>query len=229
MRPATVLVWFMGASVVSGLPLATDRLSEMHASEPITLPAPRQDSGFSIERALLERRSMRTFHRAPLTREEISQLLWAAQGTTSGDGLRTAPSAGALFPLELYLITGGIGHLHAGTYRYLPARHALARLATGDARGDLAAAALGQECVADAAAVIAVTAVPARTTGKYGNRGLRYIHMEAGHAAQNVLLQATALGLGAVPIGAFDDAKVAEVLALPKGETPLYLIALGRP
>lgn len=218
MRAAMAFVWLLG-SIVSVQPLAT---GEMRTTEAIALPAPRADSGVSVEHALRERRSVREFRPAPLTLEEIAQLLWAAQGI-SGDGLRTAPSAGALFPLELYVVAD------AGIRRYLPAQHALAPVAAGDRRRDLASAALGQDCIADASIVLVITAVPGRTSGKYGTRGQRYVHLEVGHAAQNVLLQATALGLAAVPVGAFDDAKVADVLALPKGEAPLYLIALGRP
>ncbi len=195
----------------------------------ILLPAPLLDSGFSLEHALRERRSLREFGKTALTREEISQLLWAAQGITSRDGLRTAPSAGALYPLELYLVVGMVRDLDPGVYKYAPAGHKLTKIIAGDQRHQLAAAAHGQDCVANAAAVLVFTAVERRTTRKYGSRGVRYVHVEIGHAAQNVFLQATALGLGAVVVGAFEDDAVGELLRLPQGEAPLCLMPLGRP
>ena len=195
----------------------------------ISLPAPRQDSGFSLERALHERRSVREFGKTALTQEEVSQLLWAAQGITSRDGLRTAPSAGALYPLELYLVAGNVQNLDPGIYKYASPGHKLKKIMPGDQRRVLAAAALNQDCVANAAAVLVFTAVERRTTRKYGSRGVRYMHIEVGHAAQNVFLQATALGLGAVVVGAFDDDRLRETLKLPEGEAPLYLMPLGRP
>lgn len=195
----------------------------------ISLPAPHHDSSFPLERALHERRSVREFGRTPLTREEVSQLLWAGQGITSRDGLRTAPSAGALYPLELYLVAGKVRDLDPGIYRYAPDGHKLVKLITGDLRHELAMAAHGQDCVAEAAAVLVFTAVERRTTRKYGNRGVRYVHIETGHAAQNVFLQATALDLVAVVVGAFEDDAIAELLHLPEGEAPLYLMPLGRP
>lgn len=194
-----------------------------------SLPAPRQDSGFSLERSLHERRSVREFGKGALTQDEVSQLLWAAQGITSRDGLRTAPSAGALYPLELYLVVGMVRDLDPGVYKYAPAGHKLTKIIAGDQRHQLAAAAHGQDCVADASAVLVFTAVERRTTRKYGSRGVRYVHIEIGHASQNVFLQATALGLGAVIVGAFEDDAVGELLQLPQGEAPLYLMPLGRP
>lgn len=199
------------------------------STDRISLPAPRQDSGFSLERALHERRSVREFGKAALTQEEVSQLLWAAQGITSRDGLRTAPSAGALYPLELYLVVGNVQNLDPGIYKYVPPGHKLKKIMAGDQRRELAAAALSQDCVANTAAVLVFTAVERRTTRKYGSRGVRYMHIEVGHAAQNVFLQATALGLGAVVVGAFDDDRLRETLKLPEGEAPLYLMPLGRP
>jgi len=195
----------------------------------LSLPLPRQDSDFSIEHALRERRSVREFGKSALTPEEVSQLLWAAQGITSRDGLRTAPSAGALYPLELYLVVGMVRGLDPGVYRYAPAGHKLMKIIAGDQRHKLASAAHVQDCVADAAAVLVFTAVERRTTRKYGSRGVRYVHIETGHASQNVFLQATALDLGTVVVGAFEDDAVGKVLQLPEGEVPLYLMPLGRP
>ena len=199
------------------------------SGDALSLPAPRQDSEFSIERALHERRSVREFGKTALTQDEVSQLLWAAQGITSRDGLRTAPSAGALYPLELYLVVGMVRDLDPGVYRYAPAGHKLMKIIAGDQRHKLASAAHVQDCVADAAAVLVFTAIERRTTRKYGSRGVRYVHIEIGHASQNVFLQATALGLGTVVVGAFEDDAVGELLHLPEGEVPLYLMPLGRP
>jgi len=188
------------------------------------LPAPRQEGALSVEAALARRRSLREFAPRPLSAAELGQLAWAAQGVTHGEGLRTAPSAGALYPLELYVATA------SGLYRYEPRRHALRRLAANDPRPALRRAALGQDCVGEAPAVFAITAVPARAARRYGAaRAPRYAHLEAGHAAQNLLLQAVALGLGAVPVGAFDDAALAQALSLPESEQPLYLIPVGVP
>lgn len=193
----------------------------------VTLPAPRLDGGVSLEHALAERRSMREFARGALSLAQVAQLLWAAQGVTYRDGARTAPSAGALYPLDLYLVAGEVRDLAPGVYRYVPGRHQLEPVAAGDVRRGLGAAALAQECVAEGAAVFVFTAVERRTTRKYGPRGVRYVHIEVGHAAQNLALQATALGLGSVTVGAFDDDAVARLLDLPKGEAPLYLMPVG--
>ncbi len=194
-----------------------------------SLPQPRLDSGFSLERALCERRSTREFRDAALTLDEVGQVLWAAQDVTREDGLRTAPSAGALYPLELYLVAGNIHGLDAGVYHYRPQGHELNQIADRDRRVALAAASLGQECVAGAAVVLAFSAVERRTLRKYGSRGHQYIRLEAGHAAQNAFLQAVVLGLGAVVVGAFEEDAVQRALQLPETETPLYLISLGHP
>lgn len=193
----------------------------------IRLPQPRLYGTTSVEAALAARRSVRSFANRPVTFEELSQLLWAAQGITHPRGLRTAPSAGALYPLELILVAGNVAALPAGTYRYAPEGHHLARVAEGDQRPALADAALGQSPIRKAAVVIAIVADYGKMTAKYGERGVRYVHLEAGHAAQNICLQAEALGLGAVVIGAFSDNDVAGLLQ-SSGRQPLYLIPLGR-
>ncbi len=168
-------------------------------------------------------RSHREFRPQALTEAEISQLLWAAQGITADWGGRTAPSAGGLYPLELHLLT-------PGAYRhYLPQEHRVELLADEDLRPQASAAALHQPAVRTAALTIVITAVYARTVRKYGTRGRRYVQLEAGHAAQNVLLQAAVLGLAAVPIGAFDDRRLAQALGLPSDRAPLYIIAVGHP
>lgn len=193
------------------------------------LPAAADAGAPSVERALLERRSVRQYQDAPISLAELGQLLWAAQGVTHGSGLRTAPSAGALYPLEVYVAVGNVDGVAAGVYHYNPQQHELARIEPGDRREALSQAALGQDAVRDAAAVIVLAAVYERTTGKYGERGVRYVHIEVGAAAQNVALQAVALGLGTVYVGAFHDDQVAGVLSLRDEEVPLCLLPIGRP
>ena len=177
----------------------------------------------SLAEALDRRRSVREFSEDRLSPEALSQLLWSAQGTTTAWGARTAPSAGALYPLELYLVTP------EGLWRYHPREHDLRTVSQGDLRPALARAALGQAAVEDAAAVVLVAGVFERTSAKYGPRAARYVMLEAGHVAQNVLLGAVALDLAAVPVGAFDDERVRLALDLRNGEEPLYLVAVGHP
>ena len=196
--------------------------------ENIVLPDPFLDSPISIEQALSERRSVRDYSNAPLTLAEISQLLWAAQGITHPSGYRTAPSAGALYPLEVYLVVGNVEDLPAGVYLYDPEKHLLKLVSEGDIRSELSDAALGQEPVENAAAVIIIAAVFERTTGKYGDRGIQYVHMEVGSAAQNIYLQAVSLDLGTVFIGAFDDEEIKEVVGLQDQEQPLCIMPVGR-
>lgn len=192
------------------------------------LPDPVLSSDVSLEQALSSRRSTRDYARESISLAQTSQLLWAAQGVTNERGFRTAPSAGALYPLELYVVAGAVDGLTAGAYRYLPEDHSLVHVTAGDLRRRVAEAALDQSFVAKGAAVFVLTAVYERTTQKYGERGIRYVHMEAGHAAQNLLLEATALGLGAVPVGAFHHNELANVVGLPEDEHPLYVIPVGR-
>ncbi len=193
----------------------------------VKLPDPKTKGEISVEQALLERRSVREYRQGALTLAQAAQLLWAAQGITSREGLRTAPSAGALYPLEVYLVVGEVTGLQQGVYRYDPNAHMLYQVTEKDRRAELAGAALGQSCIEEGAAVLVFTAVYERTTRKYGQRGIRYVHMEAGHAAQNVFLQATALGLDAVVVGAFDDRAVMTLLQRGADEHPLYLIPVG--
>ena len=214
------------------LALSVMMCSEATGAGMIKLPQPRYDSKFSVEKTLLERRSVRSYKNEPLTLAEASQLLWAAQGVTEkAKGLRTAPSAGALYPLETYLVAGNVTGLPAGIYKYQPKEHALIKLADGedgDKRRELSNAALGQPSVRQAAVVMALSAVYERITGKYGERGIRYADMEAGHVGENVALQAVAIDLRTVMVGAFSDEDVKKVLGLPAGERPLYLIPIGK-
>lgn len=191
-------------------------------------PQPRHDSAISIEETLLKRRSVRDYTGEPLTLQEVSQLLWAAQGITDPRGLRTAPSAGATYPLETYVVVGDVENLTKGVYRYHLPKHELVKVLDGDLRAELAAAALGQRWVREGAINIVLTAIYERTTARYGDRGIRYVHMEVGHVGQNIHLQAVALGLGTVVIGAFRDDQVKEILHLPKDEHPLYIMPVGR-
>jgi SagB-type dehydrogenase family enzyme len=164
-----------------------------------------------------------------LTIAEVGQLLWAAQGITEKSrGFRTAPSAGATFPFEAYLVAGDVTGLTAGVYQYDYHHHRLMLRREGDFRAKLSESALGQSSITNGAINIVLTGIYERTTQRYGDRGIRYVHIEAGHIAQNVLLQAVALGLGSVPIGAFNDNKVQKRLDLPKNEIPLYILPVGR-
>lgn len=194
----------------------------------IKLPEPQYDSGFSVERALRQRRSIRDYLNEPLTLKDVSQLLWAAQGITEPAGLRTAPSAGALYPLEAYLVAGRVSDLPAGVYKYRPQKHELIKVVKGDVRSQLASAALGQEWVRDGAVVIVFAAVYERTTIKYGQRGIRYVHIETGHVAQNVYLQAGSFNLGTVIVGAFYDDEVKRILKMPAKEYPLCIMPVGK-
>lgn len=197
---------------------------------PIGLPAPALRGAVSVEQALAARRSVRDYAAGALTLTQLAQLLWAAQGVTAtAQDLRSAPSAGALYPLEVYVAVHEVSGLAAGVYRYLPQTHALQLVVAHSVRAELARAALAQAAVARAPATLVLAAVPARTRAKYGERAARYVQLEAGHAAQNLQLQAVALGLGAVVIGAFDDARLRRTLALRAGEEPLCLLPVGRP
>ena len=196
--------------------------------QPLKLPPSTPGRGHAVEQLLAHRRSRREFAGGSLELAEIARLLWAAQGISDPHGLRTAPSAGALYPLEVHLATGRTNGLDPGVYHYLPHEHALAQTATGDHRVQLANAALGQEAVAHAGAVIVLTGIYRRTTIKYGDRGVRYVHMEVGHAAQNVYLVGESLGIGTVMVGAFDDEHVKRVIPMGADESPLALLPLGR-
>jgi len=188
----------------------------------VALPPPRLESAFALERAIYERRSIREFAPDMLTLEQIGQLLWAAQGITDTvRGFRAAPSAGATYPLVLYIV------IPDGIFRYIPEEHKLVRIREGDHRLALARAALNQPWVSSATMSIVITARFERTTRRYGERGIRYVYMEAGHAAQNILLQAVALGLGSVPIGAFYDGEVQKVITCE--EAPIYIVSVGHP
>jgi len=200
-----------------------------HPNEVIKLPRPRAESGVSVEKAIGLRRSVREFSDAPISLSDLSQLVWAAQGVTGPGELRAAPSAGATYPLEVYVVAARVTGLPSGVFKYRLSGHELVRTHEGDVLREFARASVGQSCVEEAAAVIVLAAVYERTTGVYGQRGIRYVDNEIGHAAENVCLQAVALGLGTVAVGAFDDPAVAEELHFNAGEKPLYLLPVGKP
>ncbi len=187
-----------------------------------SLPAPRPSGPLSLEETIRSRRSVREFIPDPLSPAEVSQLLWATQGITGEQGLRAAPSAGALYPLELYVITA------QGTYHHEVEAHALRRITDDDLREAVRSVAFDQACVTSAPAVFVFAAVYERTCGEYGSRGRMYVHMDVGHAAQNLLLQAEVLGLAGVPVAAFNPADLKPILALSEHEEPVYLVPIGR-
>ena len=191
-------------------------------SEEIRLPTPKYTGKLSLEEALTRRRSERSYYPNQLTNEQISQLLWAAQGITEPQwGFRAAPSAGSCYPLEVYLVNP------KGVYNYIPQSHSLKLTLKDDQRPSLARAALGQNFISEAPINIVITAVFERTEEKYGQRAGRYVYMEAGHAAENIALMAVALGLGSVTVGSFWDDVVKSVLDLPAEQEPIYIIPVG--
>jgi SagB-type dehydrogenase family enzyme len=217
----------VGLALLCAIPLAAcateARGGPEERGEKVVLPAVRTTGGLSLVEAIAMRRSVRTFADRRLTDNKVAQLLWATQGVTDPRGFRAAPSAGALYPLEIYLAT------EEGLYHYEPGAHSLTRLREDDLREALWRVGLRQDSLRQAAAVVVMTAVIERTAVRYGERAERYIYLEVGHAAQNLLLQAVALDLAAVPIGAFDDQGVQTALSLPEDHAPIYLIPIGHP
>lgn len=199
------------------------------------LPIPETDSDTSVEKALASRRSHRSFLDKAITVEQLSQILWAAYGVTEPDlsdpvlrgGLRTAPSAGAMYPLEIYAIVGNVEAIEPGVYRYISGEHKIVRTVDRDIREELREAALGQSMIGQAPALVFYSAVYERTTERYGDRGRSYVLIELGHSAQNVYLQAEALQLGTCASGAFTDGNVKKILDLPADEEPLYIMPIG--
>jgi len=194
----------------------------------VELPKPVLEGDKSLPQLLQQRRSVREYSREALSLSDVGQLLWAAQGITHPRGLRTAPSAGALYPLELYVVAGNVSGLKQGVYHYQIQQHRLEHQVAGDKRIGLGRASMWQTWMAKAPVIIVFGADYERTSQKYGLRAKRYVHMEVGHAAQNLFLQAQDLGLATVVVGAFDDAVVGELLALPKEIVPLSFMPVGR-
>lgn len=205
----------------------------------VLLPLPDRVTAVSVEEAILLRKSVREWSDAPVSVEHLSLLLWASQGVVEEvDGWlrRAAPSAGATYPLEIYVVTGVNGvylssgeYLAAGVYKYDYRRNSIRVVREGDVRRELWDATLRQDWVRDAPVSIVVCAVYERTTWRYGERGVRYVHMEAGHVGQNIYLMSAALGLGTVAVGAFHDEELAEVINAPRNEHPLYVFPVGVP
>jgi len=193
----------------------------------IKLPKPSTKSDVSLEETLASRRSVRQYKATALDMAKISQLLWAGQGITNSRNFRTAPSAGATFPLDLYILIGISDTISPGLYRYYPEEQALALIREGDLRTDLAAVALNQPMVKKAPVTIIFSATYSKTTSRYGDRGVMYVHNEVGHAAQNIYLQCETLGLGTVAIGAFDDDKANRFMEFPQGKEVVYMMPVG--
>ena len=196
----------------------------------IPLPKPSSDGKLSLEKAIKGRRTIREFKDRVLSLHHLSQLLWAAQGMTDPIEMKRAvPSAGALYPLDIYVIVGekGVKGMEAGVYHYLPRTHEILPIAKGDLRKEVALASLRQTWMAKAPVIFVITAEYKRVTAKYGERGIRYALIEVGHVGQNLFLQAEALGLGAGIVGAFNDLEVSKVARLPSKQEPLLIMPVG--
>lgn len=198
-------------------------------NEVIELPTPNLVGNMSLEETLSQRRSRRTFSNVSLSLVDLSQLLWAAQGITSVSGKRTAPSAGALYPLEIYVVVGNVESLSQGVYHYDPEADSVTKILDGDMRQELSlvVAWYNQSAVGNAAIDIVITAAYERTTQTLGDRGIRYVILEAGHVAQNIYLQCESLGLNTVSMGNFEDQQVKNLLNIE--EDPLYIMPVGYP
>lgn len=206
-----------------------DDMDTPNNADEVTLPEPQEQSAVSIEQSLAERRSVRSFTEEAVSLRGLGQLLWAAQGITSPEGFRTAPSAGATYPLEVYVVAERVEGLEAGIYRYVPQEHTLTQVAAGHFAQSLQEAALDQDPIGQAPVNLVIAAEFERTESRYADRGERYVYMESGHAAQNIFLQCQSLELDAVVIGAFTDSQVAEVAQLREEEEPLYIMPVGKP
>lgn len=194
----------------------------------IRLPTPRSKGTLTLEEAISARRSVREYSQRPISLEDLSQLLWAAQGITDPEsGGRSTPSAGATYPIELFVFVkeGGVVGVDKGVYRYRPLDHSLIKVSSEDRVKALMEAALYQEFVGEAAVNIVVAANYERTTARYGSRGIRYVHIEVGHVGQNISLEAVSLGLASVMVGAFSDSLVKKLIG--EAAEPLYIIPVG--
>lgn len=204
----------------------------MTNSKVIELPSPQTEGKVSVEKAIANRRSIRDFQDRSLGLQQISQLLWAGQGITGQSGeKRAAPSAGATYPMDLFLVVGtnSVEKINEGVYHYQPSAHQLKRIKASDIRKKLTSAALNQQWVNQAPVSVIVAADYERTTQKYRHHGKRYVHMEAGHIAENIYLQCESLKLGTVVVGAFDAQKVQSLMGIEKKRKPLYILPVGYP
>lgn len=225
------LVVIASITVILQVPLLRnedkDATMELIKQDLINLPEPVFEGETSLEETILKRRSVRSYRDEALSLKEISQVLWAAQGVTGGGFKRAAPSAGATYPLEIYVVVKKLEDVEPGVYHYIVEKHSLEKTLSGDYSRELRYASWDQSSVGEAPVNLVFCAVYERTTQKYGERGIRYVHMEVGHAAQNVYLQCQSLGLGTVVVGAFNDPEVKKILNLTK-EEPLYVMPVGR-
>ena len=233
-----ILIALSGCSMETSANQKNSASSNKSANSQLTyiLPSPKTKGNMSVEEALANRRSRRNFQDKALSAEQLSQILWAAYGITRPvsdrpllrGGLRTAPSAGALYPLEIYVVIGKVAGIEAGVYKYDSKEHKIVRTIDRDIREELSAAALNQNMLREAPVTVVYTAVFSRVTERYGQRGVeRYVFMEIGHSAQNIYLQAEAMGLGTCAIAAFNDSRISELLRLPEDEKPFYLMPAG--
>lgn len=206
----------------------TAEIINLREGEMIKLPTVTEDGKMSLEKALTLRRSIRSYSSDALSLSELSQLLWSAQGITNDRGFRTAPSAGATFPLEMFVVVNNVNQLNRGIYQYNPRDNTLQLIHLKDISSELMRASLSQSMIAEAGAVLVFGAIFDRTTDRYGERGIRYVHNEIGHASQNVHLQAAALDLGTVVIGAYRDDEVEEILDLDPNIRVLYMMPVGK-
>lgn len=227
--------WIPVVVVVGLFIIAAGAVQEPQSTSPpsaaetvLALSPPSRDGETSVEEALWQRRSVRDFTEESITAAELAQLLWAAQGINRGERRRTAPSAGALYPIEVYCVAGNVSGLDAGVYRYRSRTHELVKVADGDHRRPLAAAA-GQEWIGTAPATLIVAGVYERTARKYGERARRYVHIEAGAVVENFYLQAGCLKLGTTCAGAFTDGQVRDACFMRPGEQPLCILPVGHP
>jgi SagB-type dehydrogenase family enzyme len=205
--------------------------SDTMAAE-FALPSPSYKGTVSVEEALKARRTHRSFQARPLTLKQFSQILWGAYGVTAqkyGSFLKTAPSAGALYPLDIYGVVGkgGVETLAPGIYHFRPENHALELVKQGDLRAEMARQALQQMWIAKAPLILVITGDYNRSNIKYGPRGVTYTHIEAGHVGQNIFLQAEAIGLKAGIVGAFNNQQIIRVMGLSTSHDPLLIMPVG--
>jgi len=219
--------------------MTTDPLNAT-AQPTIQLPTPQLDGPCSIEKTLATRRSIRDFRNVPMSLSMLSQLVWAAQGVTRKEdapqgwmwgpwpgGKRTAPSAGAMYPLELYVVAGNVEGLKPGIFKYQSQTHGLAVVSEGNRRSQMSTRGPGQKWIEGAPVLFVVAGVPARLEPRFGDRSARYLHFEVGHVVENICLQAVALGLGGTVVGSFVDAVVKQIVGMPEEESPLAIVPVG--
>lgn len=193
----------------------------------VALPEPVIDTGMNLMEAIESRRSVRNYSSSGISLLQLSVILHSAQGITSSRGYRATPSAGATYPMTLYVMAENVNGLESGVYRYLPEDHVLEPVLSGYYLNELQEASLGQPCVGDCAAAVVIASDYSITTAVYGDRGVRYVDMEAGHISQNVYLACTAMDMGTVAVGAFTDQEISQLLQLDDDLVPLYIMPLG--